>query len=321
MIQRTACLIARGTEPYTNQAIEKHLMDTLPEETAILYLWQNRHTILMGRGQDPREVCAEFFAGSTARRLSGGGAVYQDMGCLNFTFILPKQAFDIPRQMGIVGMAAGAFGIQLQAASRGELAVEGRTCCICDFFKSGSAAYHHGSLFVYSDEAARARSLNRRQSRSTQDLSALSRDVTVDALEQALYWAFCRAYGAEAAMLDERMMDQRSIEASAARFADRQWIWPTADVYNVIAEEQFPWGRVSVHLREENGVIRAARIFTDAMEAALFEHLEQALVGSPFLVSAISARMGQRLSLLRDPRLMQLAGDVNTLICQRIRRR
>lgn len=321
MIRRTACLIAHGIEPYHNQALEKHLMDTLPEETAILYLWQNRHTILLGRGQDPRQVCAEFFAGHVARRLSGGGAVYQDMGCVNFTFILPKHAFDIPRQMGILGMAAGAFGIQLQSASRGELAVEGRTCCICDFFKSGSAAYHHGSIFVYSDEAARARSLNHRQSRSTQDLSALSRDVTVEGLQQALYWAFGRAYGVEAAMLDERMMDQRSIDLAAAHFANRQWIWPAADEYNVLAEERFPWGNVSVRLREENGVIRAAKIFTDAMEAALFAHMEQALVGSPFLVSAISARLGQKLALLRDPRLMQLAGDVSNLICRRIRRR
>ena len=48
MIRRTACLIALGGEPYRNLAIEKHLMDTLPEDTAILYLWQNDRCMSAG---------------------------------------------------------------------------------------------------------------------------------------------------------------------------------------------------------------------------------------------------------------------------------
>ena len=52
MIRRTACLIARQDDPYRNQAIEKQLMDTLPEDTAILYLWQNHRAITIGRAQD-----------------------------------------------------------------------------------------------------------------------------------------------------------------------------------------------------------------------------------------------------------------------------
>ena len=84
MIRRTACLIARDNEPCRNLAIEKHLMDTLPENTAILYLYQNRHAIVVGRNQNPWQECkVESFlqsGGGIARRLSGGGASYQDMG-------------------------------------------------------------------------------------------------------------------------------------------------------------------------------------------------------------------------------------------------
>ena len=97
MIRRTACLIARGMDPYRNLAIEKHLMDTLPEETAILYLWQNHPTVTVGKMQNPWHVCPvdsfTLSGGLVARRLSGGGAMVQDPGCLNFSFIVPKTAF------------------------------------------------------------------------------------------------------------------------------------------------------------------------------------------------------------------------------------
>ena len=55
MIRRTACLIARSNDPYRNQALEKHLMDTLPENTAILFMWQNRASVMLGRAQKDRK--------------------------------------------------------------------------------------------------------------------------------------------------------------------------------------------------------------------------------------------------------------------------
>ena len=80
MIRRTACLVSRSQDAWRNQAIEKHLMDTLPEDTAVLFLWQDACAVLLGRGQSAAEACApEQLArrkGQLARRLSGGGGLY-----------------------------------------------------------------------------------------------------------------------------------------------------------------------------------------------------------------------------------------------------
>ena len=329
MIRRTACLIARGGDPYRNQAIEKHLMDTLPEDTAILYLWQNERSILIGRCQNPLYECKvdPFLAsgGHIARRLGGGATAYHDAGVLNFTFLLPKTQFDIARQLGVAGMAVGAFGVQAQSGPHAILHAEGHMFGRNAFFKSGSAAMHHGALLVNCDLEQWARYLTGAQPASPGpadapvNLNALCADITVDALQQALYWAFARVYGAQPAWLDEQMLDSRSIEGWTARFADPAWIYPEAIPYTFSISERFPWGGVMVKLNVEGGVIRAARIFTDAMEAPLFASLEAALTGSPFLISAIAGRFDQRLELMNDSRLMQLAGDVCNLICGRIR--
>ena len=144
MIQRTACLIAHSRDACRNLAIEKHLMDTLPDSTALLYLWQNQRAIASGRQQDPWSECqvGAFLSsgGQIVRRLSGGGAWYQDAGCLNFSFIVPKTAFDISRQLSIVGMTLGAFGVQAASSPHGELRVTDRCCCTNACFKNGAAA-------------------------------------------------------------------------------------------------------------------------------------------------------------------------------------
>lgn len=333
MIRRTACLIARDVDPYRNLAIEKHLMDTLPEETAILYLWQNRQTVMIGRTQNPWYECPvdqfTMAGGLVARRLSGGGAVYQDPGSLNATLIMPKNEFDIPRQLSLLGMAAGAFGVQAQLVGRQDLGVDGKCFCTNAFFKSGSAAMHQSTLYVNSSLEAQMQFMTMEEGKAPQNfrrpplelvnLSQLRDDMTIEALEEALYNAFARVYGAEPAMLDERMLDSRSIEQMTQQFCSREWIFPKSFPYTFSVAEQFPWGGVAVQLMAEGGIIRAAKVYTDAMEAGLFEQIEQALVGSPYLISSIAGRFEQKLAWLRGQRLTQMAGDVCTLICGRIR--
>lgn len=328
MIRRTACLIARDTDLYRNLAIEQHLMETLPEETAILFLWQNRRAIMVGRNQNPWAECAvgAFLAadGQIARRFSGGGAVYQDMGSLGFTFILPKSQFDVSRQLSILGMAAGAFGLQPRAGRQSSLTVNGRKFAESAFYKSGSAAYHHGVIHYRTDLDAMRSFMageNGDPSQGIVNLGSLVPDLTLDALEEALYWAFARVWGGEPAMLDERMLNEQAIGLHSARFADSGWNYPRTFPVTQRMDERFPWGNVTVLMRTEGGVIREARIHTDAMEAGLFPLLERALTGAPMLVSSISARIDQQLRMLRDPYLLQIADDVDQLIKRNIRGR
>ncbi|MBE5801970.1 MAG: hypothetical protein E7319_06750 [Clostridiales bacterium] len=334
MIRRTSCIIARSSDPCRNLAIEKHLMDTLPEDTAILFLYQNDCAVTVGRNQNPWYECnVEPYlesGGTLTRRLSGGGTVYQDPGVLNFSFILPKTHFNTKQQLNMAAAAVQRMGIPVQSAPGGSIASLGRIFSQNAFFKAGSTALHNGSLLVHANIDAMESFLlpggKRLKGKARPKIDSLygnlreiSPEITIEGLEESLYNVFASTFGTQPVFLDEQMLDERTIEQLTLQFANPDWVYPEALPYNFSVDEHFPWGDVTVLLWRENGVIRASRIFSDAMEAALFDRIQQALTGCPFLIGAIGTRFQQRLGLIKDPRLLQIAGDVCTLICGRIR--
>ena len=308
-------------------------MDTLPEDTAILYLWQNQHTIVIGRNQNPWQECQveEFLkdGGRIARRLSGGGAVYHDLGNLNFTFIIPKVEFDVPRQLSVIGIALAQFGIQTEISGRNDLHAQGRKFSGNAFFKAGYSAYHHGTLLMDVDMSCMRYLIadpKKLESRGVQsipsrvvNLKELCPDMTLPLLQEALYHSFAHVYGYEPVMIDEYMLDSPTLTRLAEEFQSEDWIYPETFPYTFSVTERFPWGGVTVQLFQEGGIIRQTRIFSDAMEAGLFARIEQALVGAPYLISAISSRFAQKLEMLQNPALLQIAQDVCALICGRMR--
>lgn len=152
---KTGFVIGNSLNPYYNLAVENELMDHAAYGMTILYLWQNEHTVVIGRNQDVYSECRvrEFLGneGIIARRKSGGGAVYHDLGNLNFSIINLEDDGDRMEYKGLIKNALEEFSIQSEYNGRNDITVGG-------FKISGNAAYsengvicQHGTILIECD--------------------------------------------------------------------------------------------------------------------------------------------------------------------------
>lgn len=131
----------------------------------LMYLWRPAPVITIGRHQNPWKECIlsqlEADGVKLARRRSGGGAVFQDLGCSVFTFIAPSESFSIDRNFDVVLGALQRLGIQAERSGRNDITVAGKKI-------SGSAfkhapdrkvSLHHGTILVETDFQALQRYL------------------------------------------------------------------------------------------------------------------------------------------------------------------
>ena len=157
MIKHLQAFIGAGTNPHRNLAIEEYLTDTVPEDTLIVYLWQNKHTVVIGRNQNAWAECRtaelERDGGTLARRLSGGGAVYHDMGNLNFTFSLRTEDYDLRRQQSVIVEACRMLGIPAEISGRNDILTNGCKFSGNSFYSHNGCSFHNGTLLLSVDMA------------------------------------------------------------------------------------------------------------------------------------------------------------------------
>ena len=121
-----------SVDPCYNLALEEHILETRREEDWLL-LWQNANTVVVGLNQNTAEEIDPSFVEAhgivVVRRMTGGGAVYHDLGNLNYSFITDTgdtETLSIARFCEPVCRALASLGVQAETSGRNDILVDGK---------------------------------------------------------------------------------------------------------------------------------------------------------------------------------------------------
>ena len=291
------------TNPHENLAMEEAMLSGLPKGHATLFLWQNAHTVVIGSGQNAWRECDTTLlrqeGGTLARRSSGGGAVYHDLGNLNFSFIVPRDDYDVGRQLTVVMNAVRRCGLNAVKSGRNDLTIDGRKFSGNAFRLLKTAALHHGTLLIASDmekvgryltpdqEKLKAKGVKSVSSRVT-NLSALG-DVTVESMKTALTEAFRQEYGA-AELLTASEKNFPGYAELLPKYRSWEWNYGSSPEGFMEISRRFSWGGLQLMAQVVGGTAQEVRAYTDSMDETLAERLASALTGCEWRGTALAER-------------------------------
>ena len=288
---------SKSTDPYFNLALEEYVFESLPKDDSYFMLWQNSNTIVIGKYQNAVEEVNQQIVDErgikVARRLSGGGAVYHDMGNLNFTFIVDQKdvkglnfrIFVVP----IVETLRG-FGVEAEFTGRNDITINGMKISGNSQYVRKQRVMHHGCIMLDSDLEKVADALKVREAkfRSKNSKSVRSRVTTINAnaprkismdefksalKEHILGYESVEAYELTADDLREieRLRDEK--------YATWEWNYGRAAQYEMTREEKFDAGLVTVNMTAKDGRIVDIKFYGDFFGNGEIEDLENALRG------------------------------------------
>ncbi len=295
MINKTHIVKATGFDPWYNLAVEEYLLNIVKEDECFLYLWQNDNTVVIGRNQNPWKECRttslEANGGKLARRLSGGGAVFHDLGNLNFTFIMGKAHYDLGRQVKVILSAAKRLGVPAEMTGRNDLTVDGRKFSGNAFCFKKSSAYHHGTILIssnmenlvtylqVSDDKIKSKGIESVRSRVV-NLTEINPNITIDGFMEVFAEEFENEYGLCISNITTSTLDQSQINELYNKYSSWDWRYGEAPKFDITMTNRFVWGGVDINFQMENGIIKDAIIYSDAMDTEYVQELPRVFIGA-----------------------------------------
>ncbi|HHW61542.1 MAG TPA: lipoate--protein ligase [Syntrophomonadaceae bacterium] len=297
-------------DPYYNLALEEYLFFQRTDLHPLFFLWQNSPTIVVGRNQNTlAEINRSFVEEKSinvVRRLSGGGAVYHDLGNLNFTFILQGVAgkgFDFARYTRPVIKTLRKLGVQAEDNGRNDITIDGKKFSGNAQYRHQDRLLHHGTLLFNTSLEDMVQALTPGQakleskgiasvrSRVTNLIEHLPVGTTLADFQRELIKNVLEEYGAGQHYFLSAEDEVQVEKLSAKRYRTWEWNYAQSPACNLIRSRAFPWGQMEVHMDIQNGIIQQCFVYGDFFTDRDIKELCALIEGSPYMDEEIRKRL------------------------------
>ena len=310
MGKKVVFIESNSNDPRFNLALEQYVFDEMPKDQDYFWLWQNHNTIVVGKHQNTAQEINQTYVKehgiTVVRRLSGGGAVYHDMGNVNFTFIadagnmeqLNLQAFCLP-----VIHTLEQIGVKAEVSGRNDITIDGKKFSGNSQYIKKGRIMHHGTLMFDSDLSVVSQALHVSadkyeskgfksvKSRVTNIKPYAPADMDMETFKQILKEHMVQGDNVEVYHLNEEELEKvRKIQEE--RYNTWEWTYGFSPEFSVEKKRRIEGvGQIEVHLNVENGCITGYRSFGDYFGNGDTEELQELLHGCQLNPEALRERL------------------------------
>ncbi|MCY7968684.1 lipoate--protein ligase LplJ [Bacillus haynesii] len=294
------------TDPRINLAIEEYCLKHLdPEETYLLF-YINQPSIIIGKNQNTIEEINTKYVDENGiivvRRLSGGGAVYHDLGNLNFSFITKDDGnsfHNFKKFTEPVVAALKKLGVDAELSGRNDLMANGRKISGNAQFSTKGRMFSHGTLLFDSEiehvvsalkvkkdkiESKGIKSIRSRVANISEFLD--QKMTTVEFRSMLLRYIFDTEGEIPEYKLTEKDWEIIN-QISKERYQNWDWNFGKSPKFNLQHSKRFQAGSVDIRLEVQKGVIRECKIFGDFFGVGDVSDIEEKLTGVQYERKAI----------------------------------
>ena len=297
-----------STDVYYNMAFDEYALEQLPLDEPLFYLWRNRPAVIIGLNQNAlAEVDIDYLHQhdiTLARRITGGGAVYHDLGNLNYTIVGRSADIerDYPEYARYMMLALQALGVKAELSGRNDILVDGSK--VSGYAKRvyKDRLMVHGTLMFDVDiehltrvltpptDKLISKGIASVKSRVANLKDYLPGITSTQELSQALERHLSRQYQDEEHLLTEEQYVEINAIAQS-KFATPEWIYGRAPSNTATYARRLPCGNVEVHIDIKKGHIDGIRIGGDFIGNLPATDLENLLKGCLYERTALQQRL------------------------------
>ncbi|XGC79720.1 lipoate--protein ligase [Bdellovibrio bacteriovorus] len=330
--------LSDSLNPHLNLATEEWIFNNLEPDQHALFLWRNEDTILIGRNQNPWSECNLLRMVDDkvhlARRTTGGGAVFHDLGNTNFSFLSPKQSYNLQNNTQIIFQALEKFGVKGETSGRNDLLFR-----MADGYRkfSGSAyrekkdrIFHHGTLLLNTNiqrlrsyllaNPKRQRAFNLESTRARiANLSEIAKDVRHEKMVEAMIASFQRFYSSSSeieCLTASSLLEIPELKSQYESLTAWEWLYGNTLEFNHHIQEYLSLGAFEIQFKVRDGFVKDLRIYTNCLYPTLVEEITEALMEKPYDCPSVIRNFEPIIS--SHPELESGLRELRAWICQTI---